>query len=255
MNSTRQQERDEAAPRTAHEWLEDALGRYQVTHIHASIREALKAMNKTEVDTSELPAPVQPEDETTLPALWPNNKDIGDGFKWEKKATKEDVAQLYADHKQRETQLKTVLSRELATTAKLRARIEDLEAAHTKEVMLHAVTKFERDALKAQLTSAQTLYNMCSAKRLEYKTELSTLKAQLDTLKAELNGIGVEQYYAMKVRAEAAEAKLRPQLDAVVGQETGRKAWKRAFDYVEEHGWNHDLDKRPPYTPPLKAGR
>lgn len=33
---------------TAHEWLQDALGRYQVTHIHSSIRNALKAMNLTE---------------------------------------------------------------------------------------------------------------------------------------------------------------------------------------------------------------
>ena len=31
--------------RSAHEWLEDALGRSQVTHIHSSVREALKVMN------------------------------------------------------------------------------------------------------------------------------------------------------------------------------------------------------------------
>lgn len=35
-------------PKSAHEWLQDALGRYQVTHIHSSIREALKAMDITE---------------------------------------------------------------------------------------------------------------------------------------------------------------------------------------------------------------
>jgi hypothetical protein len=35
---------------TAYEWLQDALGRYQVTHIHSSIRNALKVMDLTEVD-------------------------------------------------------------------------------------------------------------------------------------------------------------------------------------------------------------
>ena len=35
-------------PESAHEWLHDALGRYQVTHIHSSIREALKVMDITE---------------------------------------------------------------------------------------------------------------------------------------------------------------------------------------------------------------
>ena len=35
-------------PKSAREWLQDALGRYQVTHIHSSIREALKVMDITE---------------------------------------------------------------------------------------------------------------------------------------------------------------------------------------------------------------
>jgi len=35
-------------PKSAREWLQDALGRYQVTHIHSSIREALKVMDSTE---------------------------------------------------------------------------------------------------------------------------------------------------------------------------------------------------------------
>jgi hypothetical protein len=39
---------EEKFPKTAREWLEDALGRYQVTHIHSSIREALKAMDAAE---------------------------------------------------------------------------------------------------------------------------------------------------------------------------------------------------------------
>jgi hypothetical protein len=45
-------------PRTAREWLNDALGRYQVTHVHSSIRAALKAMDVTEaapLNTSEQP--------------------------------------------------------------------------------------------------------------------------------------------------------------------------------------------------------
>lgn len=41
-------------PVTAHEWLEDALGRYQVTHIHSSIREAIKAMDKTEAHSGDI---------------------------------------------------------------------------------------------------------------------------------------------------------------------------------------------------------
>ena len=35
-------------PESAREWLEDALGKFQATHIHASIREALKAMEVVE---------------------------------------------------------------------------------------------------------------------------------------------------------------------------------------------------------------
>ena len=38
----------EVFPRTAHEWLGDALSRYQVSHVHDAIRAALKAMDPTE---------------------------------------------------------------------------------------------------------------------------------------------------------------------------------------------------------------
>lgn len=40
-------------PQSAHEWLQDALGRFQVTHCHSSIREALKAMDRNEVAVRE----------------------------------------------------------------------------------------------------------------------------------------------------------------------------------------------------------
>lgn len=33
-------------PRTAEQWLEDALGFYQVTHIHSCVREALKVLKR-----------------------------------------------------------------------------------------------------------------------------------------------------------------------------------------------------------------
>lgn len=39
-------------PRTAHECLQNALGAYQVTHIHAYIREALALMELTEEEPS-----------------------------------------------------------------------------------------------------------------------------------------------------------------------------------------------------------
>jgi len=45
--------------------LEDALGRYQVTHIHSSIREALKAMEVTESTL-----PVSPEGSEATPKDW-----------------------------------------------------------------------------------------------------------------------------------------------------------------------------------------
>jgi chromosome segregation ATPase len=264
---------DEAAPRTAHEWLEDALGRYQVTHIHASIREALKAMNKTEVDTSELPATVQPEDETTLPAMdgllkkildkspedefAQGDMNVGRELFWalvgERKVYKEKhrdaLIRLCRRYATSNRELKMVLDRESATTARFDAKVAELETdkANWKQMSkefqerchelrddlvlekkVHAACdeqhSAERDALKAQLTSAQTLYNMCSAKRLEYKTELSTLKAQLD---------------------------------AVVGQETPERAWGRAtvttYALLRERGLNLTF-YMPPYTPPLKAG-
>jgi len=46
---------DGAAPTSVQGWLQDALGRYQVTHCHASIRSALKMMDITEADTTPQP--------------------------------------------------------------------------------------------------------------------------------------------------------------------------------------------------------
>ena len=43
----------EPEPKGVREWLEDALGRYQVTHIHSSIREALKVMDGTAENAEE----------------------------------------------------------------------------------------------------------------------------------------------------------------------------------------------------------
>lgn len=40
-------------PNTVHGWLEDALGRYQVTHIHSSVREALKIMNEPPTEAAQ----------------------------------------------------------------------------------------------------------------------------------------------------------------------------------------------------------
>jgi hypothetical protein len=49
--------------RSVRDWLEDALGRYQVTHIHSSIREAIKVMDAPpDEDIDPQPTPeVQPE--------------------------------------------------------------------------------------------------------------------------------------------------------------------------------------------------
>jgi hypothetical protein len=52
------EEREGDFPITAHEWLADALGRYQVTHCHSAIRQALKAMDQVDVSDSHPSVPV-----------------------------------------------------------------------------------------------------------------------------------------------------------------------------------------------------
>lgn len=48
LNQPAPTDREVVTPKSTLEWLEDALGRYQVTHIHSSVREAIKAMSATE---------------------------------------------------------------------------------------------------------------------------------------------------------------------------------------------------------------
>jgi len=55
LNAPAPQPEDGAAPTSVQGWLQDALGRYQVTHCHASIRSALKMMDITEADTTPQP--------------------------------------------------------------------------------------------------------------------------------------------------------------------------------------------------------
>ena len=50
------------APTTVHGWLEDALGRYQITHIHSSVKEALKLMDApadNDAGVGEPPSPTE----------------------------------------------------------------------------------------------------------------------------------------------------------------------------------------------------
>lgn len=53
-------------PKSAHEWLEDALGRFQVTHVHSSVREALKVMNATTENDTEPASPSAVQGEPQL---------------------------------------------------------------------------------------------------------------------------------------------------------------------------------------------
>jgi hypothetical protein len=147
----------------------------------------------------------------------------------------------------RERQLLTAL-RELRT----------MTAAHTKEVMLHAVTKFERGALKAERDALRT--SLIAAGRNAGCFLADTVSSEF------LAGVADE------VKA------IRSQFDAVVGQETALEAMGKLLTdqrqntfhaaHTLERGYKYsdgiyvhtcffcmDIDKLPPYTPPLKAGQ
>jgi hypothetical protein len=179
---TRQQEGDEAVPAMCE------CGHAAISHVLSSKtgKSYCRACNCKDFDWK-LPATLQPEDEITLPAtvgykyrsddeikkaiaiICIGGKDVGISFFKRHPELGFNVAvAVQADLTDREGQLLDAL-RELRT----------ITAAHAKEVMLHAVTKFERDALKAE---NHTLRNSESWDESKLKSRVKELQAQLDAV-------------------------------------------------------------------------
>lgn len=294
---TRQQEGDEAMKQ---KWYEERAQEIIRQEDMVSLTEALtvqdaacaalarKALMAREplateaidwLDSITRPATVQPEDETTLPALGIDIKDYNRSnghveFRQEELEIRE--AQLLAAMRD----LKTVLDRESSTTARHYDQLDALES--------------ERDALKAERdaerSSKDTAYSerdrlVCALSKLfpswlERHPDLDTaweddwrwiVFVSFPTGQASwhIHDSEVSWFYHLERRdgnswdghstaekyARIERFKLIGELDAVVGQETPQEIWNRAFAWVDRHGWMSELDEYPPYTPPLKAGQ
>jgi hypothetical protein len=219
--------------------------------------------------------PVQPEDETTLPATDVTDETFGliaelSSSRQRRDMWKQRAMAAEAERDGALRDLKTVLDRESASTARFDAKMEAIEA--------------ERDALKAEVEQIKKLLIASENWRVAYqdgKYKLYSMGGEIcDAAAAHLpmsegpldramrKVIGPPVLFELQHRAESAEAELatiKSQLDAVVGQETPQDAWERGYkEGVTNAGYYATPKERdriarwltmPPYTPPLKAGQ